>query len=199
MNFFYLIRNYINDILFNFYILFLKLLKPEFSIGKNFHSFGLPLIQMSREAQFRIGNNLQLNNHTKYNMVGLYKQCSFFIQKNAKLKIGDNCGFSGVSIYCSSEIQIGNNCNFGGNVCIWDTDFHPTDYLARRINDMSIVNTKPIFIGDDVFVGANSIILKGLSIGNRSLIGAASVVTKDIPNDEMWAGNPAKFIKKLKI
>ena len=55
----------------------------------------------------------------------------------------------------------------------------------------------PIIVGDDVFVGANSIILKGVIIGARVIIGAGSVVTKNIPSDEIWAGNPAKFIRKV--
>jgi acetyltransferase-like isoleucine patch superfamily enzyme len=57
--------------------------------------------------------------------------------------------------------------------------------------------SEPIVIGDDVFIGANSIVLKGVNIGDRSIIGAGSVVSKNIPADEIWAGNPIKFIKRI--
>lgn len=117
--------------------------------------------------------------------------------QNAKLQIGDDTGFSGVSLYCSKEIIIGKFCNFGGNVMIWDTDFHPLDYQARRKHEIDNIKCAPIYIGDDVLVGANSIILKGISIGDRVIIGAGSVVCKTIPSDEVWAGNPAKFIRKI--
>ncbi|MDO3628846.1 acyltransferase [Mucilaginibacter sp. BT774] len=117
------------------------------------------------------------------------------MNKNAKLIIHDNCGFSGVSIYCSTSIAIGQFVLCGGNVSIWDTDFHPLDFRDRRQDLSNKINSSPIVIGDDVFIGANSIILKGVTIGNRSIIGAGSVVTKSIPEDEIWAGNPARFIK----
>ena len=130
-------------------------------------------------------------------MVGINKQTSIYVQDNAKMKIGDNSGFSGTSIFCACNISIGRYCNIGGNTFIWDTDFHPLDYIKRRNNDESSIISKPIFIGDDVFIGANCIVLKGVNIGNRSIIGAGSVVTGIIPPDEVWAGNPAKFIKKL--
>ena len=59
------------------------------------------------------------------------------------------------------------------------------------------VISKPIIINKGVFIGAHSIILKGVTIGNSSVVGAGSVVTKSIPEKEIWAGNPAKFIKKI--
>ncbi len=130
-------------------------------------------------------------------MVGINKKVSFGVTKNAELIIGDNCGFSGTSIFAAKSIKIGDYCNFGGNTFIWDTDFHPLDYNDRRTNIIGKINTAPIVIGNDVFVGANSIILKGVTIGDKAIIGAGSVVTKNIPNGEIWAGNPAKFIRKI--
>ena len=73
------------------------------------------------------------------------------------------------------------------------------EFQARRFYKVSNFFTAPIVIGNDVFVGANSIILKGVTIGDRAIIGAGSIVTKDIPKDEVWAGNPAKFIRKIKL
>lgn len=197
MRFYFNMANIFNKIVFHSYILLMKKYKPGFTIGVNFISFGLPIFQVAKDASLTIGNNLVLNNHTNHNMVGLYKKCSFAVLEGAKLHIGDNCGFSGVSIYCTSEIRIGNNITCGGNVNIWDTDFHPLDYKARRINDPKHIKHAPIFIGNDVFIGGNSIILKGTTIGDRVIIGAGSVVTKNVPHDEIWAGNPAKFIRNI--
>ena len=82
-----------------------------------------------------------------------------------------------------------------------DTDAHSLSYLHRRngITDMANRIDKEIIIDDDVLVGANTIILKGVHIGARSVIGAGSVVTKDIPEDSIVAGNPAKVIKKINL
>ena len=79
---------------------------------------------------------------------------------------------------------------------ITDTDAHPLDYLARRTSNDG-TKAAPIVIEDDVWVGAHSIILKGVTIGARSIIGAGSVVTKSIPTDCVAAGNPCRVIKKL--
>ena len=141
------------------------------------------------------GKGITFRSDLTSNMVGLFKPCTISVSKNGILQISDFSGFSGVSIYCVNKIIIGRYCNFGGNVSIWDTDFHPLDFAERR-NPLQIAKSAPVIIGDDVFVGANSLILKGVLIGDRSIIGAGSVVTKNIPCDEVWAGNPAKFIRK---
>ena len=81
---------------------------------------------------------------------------------------------------------------------IYTSDFHSLNANIRRTkNDIKSRKTSPVKIGNDVFIGAKCIILKGVEIGDRSIIGAGSVVTKNIPNDEIWAGNPARFIRKI--
>ncbi len=148
-------------------------------------------------GQCEIKENVVFNSSTRFNRAGISKYCSIYVGKEAELLIGHNSGFSGVSIYCSEKIFIGDYCNFGVNVSIWDTDFHPLEFMARRIHDKTKIKSKSIIIGNDVFVGANSMILKGVEIGDRAVIGAGSVVTRDIPQDEIWAGNPAVFIRKV--
>ena len=166
-------------------------------IGENFAALGFMDVRLQKSSIINIGHDVLFRNRTIDNFVGIYKRSSICVLREAILNIGENTGFSNVSIFCSKKIIIGKYCNFGGNVSIWDTDFHPLDYIKRRNNDESSIISKPIFIGDDVFIGANCIVLKGVNIGNRSIIGAGSVVTGTIPPDEVWAGNPAKFIKKL--
>ena len=85
----------------------------------------------------------------------------------------------------------------GGGCTIVDTDFHslnPLDWFTFK-DDANRVS-KEVVIGDNVFIGMKTIILKGVHVGNNVVIGAGSVVTKDIPDNEIWAGNPARFIKK---
>jgi len=152
---------------------------------------------LTNNGQCFFGDDVVFNSSLQSNWVGLYKKSTVAVMKGAKLTVQNNSGFSGISIFCSKSIEIGSYCNFGGNVSLWDTDFHPLDYNLRRVG-LEGVKADSITIGDDVFVGANTIILKGVTIGNRSIIGAGSVVTKSIPSDEIWAGNPARKINDIK-
>jgi acetyltransferase-like isoleucine patch superfamily enzyme len=99
-------------------------------------------------------------------------------------------------INCSNRIEIGNKVMVGGGVTIWDSNFHSTKFEKRMSNHDDDVKTRPTVIEDGVFIGANSII-KSVHIGKYSVIGAGSVVMHDIPSGEVWAGNPARFIKKI--
>jgi acetyltransferase-like isoleucine patch superfamily enzyme len=79
-----------------------------------------------------------------------------------------------------------------------DSNFHALDYNARRINHgVAMAKSSPIYIGNDVFIGAKTIICKGVNIGDRAIIAAGSVVVKSVPDDEVWGGNPAMFIRKI--
>jgi len=165
-------------------------------LGKKIMILGRMQLQISKLSRISIGNKVMFINKTKFNFIGIHSKSTLAVLDNAILRIGDNTGFSGVSIYCSKFISIGTNCAIGANACIWDTDFHQIDYLDRRYNKNEI-KSKDINIGNDVFIGAYTIILKGVTIGDRSVVAAGSVVTKSIPSDEVWGGNPAKFIKKM--
>lgn len=178
-------------------ILFIKTVNKEAIIGKGFTSNGLMNLNFQRNSTILFGENVVFSNSTRSNFVGLNKSSTIFVGNNAKLEIGAYSGFSNVSLYATSSIKIGKYCNFGGNCFIWDSDFHPINYLDRRKHIESEITSLPVTIGDDVFIGANTIILKGVTIGNMSIIGAGSVVTKSIPDKEIWAGNPAKFIRKI--
>jgi acetyltransferase-like isoleucine patch superfamily enzyme len=168
---------------------------PQAHFGRNLKLFGTPLLSFDRSANVRIGHNCVLVSKTKYNWAGLAKECSVRVEAHAELIIGDNSGFSGVSLYCAKRIVIGRNVCCGANASIWDTDFHPLTPAARRSHDVAAIRTRPIEIGDDVLIGAWTIVLKGVSIGDNAVIGAGSVVTKSIPNGQVWAGNPAKFVR----
>lgn len=116
------------------------------------------------------------------------------------ITIGNHVGLSSPSIWIRESLTIGDHVRIGGNCLIMDTDTHQIDYLARRRgrgDKTSIIKSAPINIEDDVWIGANCIILKGVTIGARSIIGAGSVVTKSIPADSIAAGNPCRVIRKI--
>lgn len=123
----------------------------------------------------------------------LYEGCCIKIGKSAKLVLGDKVYLNrSVSIDCHQEILIGNFCAIAENVQILDSDMHTITYS----NQITSKHTQPIVIGNRVWIGRNAIILKGVSIGDGAIIGAFSVVTKDVPSKCIVAGNPARIIKE---
>ena len=144
-----------------------------------------------------MGKDFLVNSHRFANIIGSGSSSSIMIGINANLTIGEDVGFSNSTICCREEISIGDHTIIGGNCKIWDTDFHPTSIEQRIKNINSNAKTSPIHIGRYVFIGAESIVMKGVSIGDFAVVGAGSVVRTNIPSNEVWAGNPAIFIKKL--
>jgi acetyltransferase-like isoleucine patch superfamily enzyme len=103
---------------------------------------------------------------------------------------------TGGSIVAEQSIQIGHRVTIGANSVICDTDFHPLD-AEFRVGNPNRGDAMPIFIADDVFIGMQCLILKGVSIGSRSVIGAGSVVTRSIPPGAIAAGNPARVLRSV--
>lgn len=160
---------------------------------------GFPYLVVKQGGILSIGRNLVMISNPLFNMIGRYDRCTIYVESDAKLTIGDNVGISYSAVFCASRIEIGNNVTIGGNTVIYDTDFHSINYNDRHSKKTDTVTTvsRQIIIHDDVFIGAGSTILKGVEIGERSIIAAGSVVTKNIPSDQIWGGNPAKFIREI--
>lgn len=167
---------------------------------KNFSTIGIPYIMVSLGGKLKIGHNFVMNNGITGNPIGCYNPCTLFVGPNAVLSIGNYVGISQTAIICHQEITIGNNVNIGGGTSIYDTDFHSLSPLIRNSQeDQKLKKNSPVRICDNVFIGAHCIILKGVTIGKNSIIGAGSIVTKSIPDNQIWAGNPAKFIKNIPL
>ena len=109
--------------------------------------------------------------------------------KGARVEIGNGCGFSGAVIGAALHIKLGENVRCGANTLITDSDWHSDDYRTGE--------DKPVIIEDNVWLGYGVKVLKGVHIGKNSLIGANSVVTKDIPANVIAVGNPCRVIKQL--
>ena len=158
------------------------------NIGKKPKFIGNLIICKFQGSQITIGNNCTFLSSSHINFRGINHNCILYTKTpQANITIGDNCGFSGISIVCHEKITIGNNCLFGANVTIGDYDDHPEVYKTLP---------QPIEIKSNTWIGMNTCILKGVTIGSNVVIGANSVITKSIPDNVIAAGNPCKVIKQ---
>jgi acetyltransferase-like isoleucine patch superfamily enzyme len=143
----------------------------------------------------RIGNSSRINSGLR-NFVGKSFKTALWTGQNGKIIIGDHVGISNSTIVSEDSVTIENHVFIGGGTQIFDNDFHPHS-LKGRIDTPNEIPSRPIYISRGVFVGAFCIILKGVTIGENSIIGAGSLVTCNIPPNEIWAGVPAKKIKEI--
>ena len=155
----------------------------------------MTVIRIKNEGVIDIGKNFIGNSGKRYNPIGGDINLSLIVHKNATLSIGNDVGISNSTIVCANRIDIHDNVFIGGSCKIWDTDFHSLDPIARK--EGREIRTSPIKISKNVFIGGSSIILKGVAIGENSVIAAGSVLSKDVPSNQVWGGNPAKYIKNL--
>lgn len=125
---------------------------------------------------------------------GLYIEPPFYCDYGSNIHVGENVYFNFNCVVLDvNRVTIGARSLFGPNVQIY-TATHPMEYKIRA---EQLEMGMPITIGEDVWVGGGVIICAGVNIGDRAVIGAGSIVTRDIPSDCFAAGNPCKVIKKL--
>ncbi len=178
--------------------------RKSIRFGKDLQVYNKLYITGAR-GNIQIGDNFTFTSGDCLNPICRnIRGCIFTQHQTSIITIGDNVGISSACLWVKEKLTIGNNVNIGGNCLIIDTDSHQIDFLARRGekkpqkgNLYTTIQSAPIIIEDDVWIGANTIILKGVTIGARSVIGAGSVVTKNIPSDCIAAGNPCKVIKDI--
>lgn len=157
---------------------------------------GLPIIDLSEGASITIENNVMLNSRNRSYHINLHSPVKLFADRpGAEITIGENTRIHGTCIHAYKKVSIGRNCLIAANTQIFDGSGHDLSFpnVENRINTKG--NAKPVVIEDNVWIGANCIILPGASIGNGSVIAAGSVVVEDIPPFVVAGGNPAKVIK----
>ena len=162
--------------------------------GKNLRINGR--INRRGRGKVIIGDYVTINSSKKSNILGGNDYSTIYARRDAEVVIGNNVGISNACIIAFEGIKIGDNVLIGADCKIYDTDFHSLDCNLRGNIEDDKPRCAPITIEDHAFIGAHSIILKGVTIGKCSIVGAGSVVTHNIPEHEIWAGNPAKFIRK---
>ena len=151
------------------------------------------------QGRIVLGNGVKINSSRASNPIGGDTRTQFAVNRGAELRIGDHTGISNATIVAHNSVIVGKHVKIGGSVKIYDTDFHSLDAAERANSKTDQGRTRQIVLKDHCFIGGHSIILKGVTIGKASIIGAGSVVTRDVPDYEIWGGNPAKFIKKIDV
>ena len=143
--------------------------------------------------------------------VSIYAASQFAVTGQGHVKIGDFTLLVGALLTCEVSIEIGSHCLISWGTGIADSDFHPVAAAQRRIDAEALapfyegkperpreaVKARPIKIGDNVWIGMNAIILKGVTIGENSVVAAGAVVSKSVPENVVVAGNPAVVVKQL--
>ena len=122
----------------------------------------------------------------------MYEGAAIVVFEGGKLTLGRHSYMNSGLIQCATSISIGDNCAIAGDVLIQDTDFHP---MLDESGEERVFS-KPIIIGNHVWICAKATILKGVTIGDGSVVAAGAVVTKDVPAYSLVGGNPARVIKQ---
>tara|TARA_E500000331_G_scaffold123539_1_gene121047 strand:+ start:13663 stop:14286 length:624 start_codon:yes stop_codon:yes gene_type:complete len=185
----------------SFFIFYRHYLKQKGVIVCKSNVFlGFPLITNIRGSKIIFGYSGLFISNSIFTALGVKHRIIIrTLRENATITIGNNVRISGTTICAFKSIVIGDRCVIGADVIIADTDFHSMNSNIRSSkNDSNNAEASPVIINNDVFIGANSIILKGVNIGSNTIIGAGSVVTKSFPKNSVIGGNPAVLIKTTK-
>ncbi|KMQ68960.1 hypothetical protein ACM39_06680 [Chryseobacterium sp. FH2] len=158
---------------------------------------GIPVILKHQDAQIIIGKNTLINSSKKNYHLNMHSSCKLLADRpQAEIIIGENCRIHGTCIHAVKKIKIGNNCLIAANTNIIDSNGHilamdnPVDRL--RIADEG----RPVIIEDNVWIGANVIILGGTIIREGAVIMAGSVVKGEVPPKSIYGTDSFKVIKQ---
>lgn len=154
---------------------------------------GINMLNLKREDL--LPTTLYLSSNSRMMCKGsftMYEGACVVVLDGGNLEIGNNTYMNASVVQCASYISIGDDCAIAGEILIQDTDFHPILDANAQPKPIS----KPIHIGNKVWICAKATILKGVTIGDGAIIAAGAVVTKDVPAYSLVAGNPAKVVKE---
>jgi acetyltransferase-like isoleucine patch superfamily enzyme len=165
-------------------------------VGKDVKFDGIPIVSGCEHGQIWIGDRAVLVGCSRGTALGVRSPVILrVLAPGAGLRIGADSGLSGTVICAANSVEIGERVLIGADVMIFDTDFHNPEPKGRRHARADWMRiSKPVVIGNDVFIGTRSIVMKGVSIGEGSIIGAGSVVTSSIPPFKIAAGSPARVL-----
>jgi acetyltransferase-like isoleucine patch superfamily enzyme len=178
-----------------FYSIYLEL-RYNVQLGDSVFFDKIPNIHLNKNCRLIIENNVRINSNNRRYHLNMHSRCKILLDKpDAAIFIGSNTRIHGSCIHAQKSIYIGKNCLIAANCQIIDSNGHllSFDDVSNRINTYGV--PKKIIINDNVWVGANCIILPGTIIGEGSVIGAGSIVNKEIPAYTFAAGNPIQLLK----
>ena len=180
---------------YNGFFLKIILKLKQVKLGENIRFYGWAHIIRHPLSTIKIGNNCEVRSSFLSNLIGINRPCLIATMRHyASIEIGDHCGLSGAVILAADKITIGNNVLIGANSLITDNDWHNTDPKIR-LEECKI--TIPVRIENNVWLGVNSVVLKGVNIGENTVIAANSIVVKNIPANVIAGGNPCKVLKNI--
>lgn len=160
------------------------------TVGYSFRMEELPYIQGT--GRIVIGNGVRLSGRSSITFGRLAGVHPELVLGDGTF-IGHGCGFN-----VGRSVRVGKHCLFATGVLVYDLDGHPLDAASRRAGEPAGADDiRPVVIGDDVWVGSGAVILKGVTIGDRAVVAARAVVTRDVPADTVVAGNPARGVKEI--
>jgi len=166
--------------------------------GRGWRLYGVPILQKHRRSKMQFGDRLSLRSTVRSNPLGANHPvilCTW--QAGSLLQVGDDFAMTGGTICASERVVIGDRVTVGANSTNVDTDLHPLS-PDHRLAQPQGAGSSAVVIEDDVFIGMNCLILKGVTVGRRSVVGAGSVVTQSVPAGVIVGGNPAKVIRENK-
>jgi acetyltransferase-like isoleucine patch superfamily enzyme len=169
-------------------------------LGKDVRFYGMPIVRITKGSTIFIGDRVVLCSDSRFTDLGVNHPVVLrTLRAGAQIVIGNDSGLSGSSLCAAISIQLGKECLLGANVTIADTDFHALKPDGRRFNGNPLdIGAAPVRIEDNVFIGTGALVLKGVTIGMNSVIGAMSVVNKNIDANVIAAGVPARMIREIK-
>jgi len=166
------------------------------TVGPRCRLHGFPIITAHPDSRIVIGSEARLESRPQDTSMGVAHPVILrTLAPGATLTIGRHFWVSGITVCAARSIAIGDRVMAGADAVIADTDFHSLDAATRSSErDATCSMSSPVVIEDDVFLGARSMVLKGVRVGRGAVVGAGAVVTRDVPDGVIVAGNPARQV-----
>lgn len=181
-----------------FWLWFYRQIYPNLKLGKNIRCWGRVMIWLGKGSSLQIGDGGWIVSDNVRAGIALHSPCKFRACDGAEIILGKRIALNGVSISSRKKIVIEDGTIIAPNVIIMDTDFHKAWPPEERSLGLGQENDRAVHIGKNVWIGMNSLILKGVTIGDNAIVAAGSVVTRSVPANTLVAGVPARMVRELK-
>ncbi len=158
-------------------------------IGQRGYVHGLPRLRRHKKARIELGNDVTLNSSGRLNPLVTKAVTILALTEQARVHVSDHVGLSGVHIVCRDRIEIGEYTVVGPDTVLYDSSVHEYDEELGW-SACTRQRVAPIIIGKKCYIGMRCVILRGVSIGDRCVIAAGTVVDKDVPAGHIARGNP---------